>query len=65
MEDNLNFLKMEDNLMFWKWKVTSILFSETKEADFWYATLFYPTILNMEDNLNIFRNGRRPQVCPS
>jgi hypothetical protein len=35
-------------------------FQATYESDFWYANSVNPTRRNMEDDLNIFENGRGP-----
>jgi hypothetical protein len=61
MEDDLKYLKIEDNLNFWKWKMTSFLKMEDNlNIMKWKKTSIF---LKMEDDLNFFENGRRPQFC--
>ena len=51
MEDDLNLLKMEDDLNFFKWKTTSILLKMEDDHNF----------SKMECRLISFENGRHPQ----
>ena len=62
MENDLNFLKMEDNLFFFE-KQTN----EMKSKSLKVKTLIFLKMednlnfLKMEDNLNIVENGRQPR----
>ena len=51
MEDDLNFIKMEDNFIFFQMEDD---FNSPEKK----MTL---TFSEIEDNLNIFKNGRQPQ----
>jgi hypothetical protein len=66
MEDDLNILKMEDNLIFLK-EDNLIFFKKMEDflkqnsATQKHLKVKTITFLKMEDNLNIFFKGRQPQ----
>jgi hypothetical protein len=50
-EDNLNLLKMEDDLNFYKWKIT-LIFINGRQPQLIF--LLHTTRKGMEDDLNFF-----------